>query len=361
MNKNIAFFISSISQGAGTERITSLVSNELVNSGYSVSIISIWNGKNPFFTLDERIKCISLLKSGKGISFHFLKIISKLSAIIKCYNIDILINVDVILALFTIPIKVWKSNLKIISWEHFNYKTNLGVRRRDWGRILSKRYADAIVTLTNQDKNFYNENLTREIPIWNIPNFIESEQIQVADIRKKNIIAVGRLTYQKGFDILLEIWKEVISQISDDNWKLRIVGNGEDKILLINQTKRLGITDRVEFIGAKKDVSNFYNNSSIYVMTSRFEGLPMVLIEALYHGLPIISFDCTTGPADVIESEVNGYLIPPKDKQAFVDRLVYLINHEELRLSMQSASLEKVKNFSNNSVMKKWKELFEII
>lgn len=361
MKKHVAFFMGSIARGAGTERITTSLANKLSLSGYPVSIISLYKGEKNFFPLEKGIKLYSLSIPEKNAPIHFFKISRRLSKIVKCKKIDILINVDVILALFSLPLKLWIPDLKIISWEHFNYKTSLGVRRRDWARNLSKRYADAIVTLTLQDKNFYCENLTRKIQVINIPNFLNSENVGHADIDKKNVVAIGRLTYQKGFDILLNIWAEARSKMKDRKWKLYIVGDGEDKDKLLQQAEKLNILDSVCFVGAKKDVSTYYLNSSIYLMTSRFEGLPMVLIEALWHGLPIISFDCVTGPADIVDDGQNGYLIPQNDNTQFVEKLIELTSDFERRSKMQLDALEKAKQFKSARIINEWKNLIDNI
>lgn len=358
-NKCICFFIGNLSNKGGTEKMTTSLANELVKSGYSVSIISLAPAKEVFFNVDERIRIYSVLQSDGNFILKYPQILYRLSTIAKEQSIDILINVDIILSLFSLPLKIFDKTLNIISWEHFNYKTNLGIKRRDYARELSKKYADAIVTLTEQDRNFYLENRKPQASMHTISNFIEELPDKEALLEATKVIAVGRFSYQKGFDILAEVWSIVKKNKDSDGWILQIIGDGDLKDDIKDKIKKLHIDYSVEIIDAKENISDYYLDSSIYVMTSRFEGLPMVLIESKSYGLPIIAFDCLTGPQDLVEDTVDGYLVEMGDLESMADKINMLMKDSNLRKSMgQKAKLNSLK-FEKKNILKKWETLFD--
>ena len=358
MSKHICFFIGSISNGAGTERITISLANLFVKRGYRVSVVSLCQSDPPFFSVHREINTYCIFTKPCAFTLYFFQIVRRLYLYLKKERVDILINVDVILAIFSIPLKLFLSSIKIISWEHFNYKSNLGISRRDWGRKLSQKYANAIVTLTKQDRSFYLEKRYNRAIVYAIPNFLDSFPSRYANMNSKLVLAVGRYTYQKGFDILIEIWNEVKTYPIAKDWKLRIVGNGEDREKLIAQAKSLDLLSSIEFCTAQKDISNYYITSSIYVMTSRYEGLPMVLLEALSYGLPIVSYDCLTGPREIVSDNINGYIIPVDQKDFFIKKLIRLFESKDDRLDMQKKAIELSYQYSIDGAFNLWQELF---
>lgn len=358
MAKHICFFIGSVSNGAGTERITISLANLFVKKGYRVSIICLCQNGIPFFSIDRDIHLYSIFSSPCAFTLHFLQIVRRLYFFLKKEEVNILINVDTILAIFSVPLKLLLSQLKIISWEHFNYKSNLGIARRDWGRKLSQKYANAIVTLTEQDRSFYLEKKYNRAIVYAIPNFLDCFPNKYANINSKLVLAVGRCTHQKGFDLLVDIWKDVKDNVIAKDWKLRIIGDGEDKDKLVEQAKTLNLLTSIEFCPAQKDLSVYYMNSSIYVMTSRYEGLPMVLLEAISYGLPIISYDCLTGPQEIINDPVNGYLVPFGQKELFASKLLQLMEREDERKSMQKEAVKFSRRYSIGETCRRWQDLF---
>ena len=156
------------------------------------------------------------------------------------------------------------------------------------------------------------------------------------NIKSKQIISVGRLTYQKGFDMLCDVAKVVLKD--NKGWKWLILGDGEDKDKLRSKIKEYGLENKLILKGNVSNVEEYYKNSSLYVMTSRFEGLPMTLLEAKTYKLPIVSFNCLTGPSEIVKNNVNGYLINPENVEAMSNKLNILMNDEN-----------KIKEFSNNA------------
>lgn len=211
---------------------------------------------------------------------------------------------------------------------------------------------DRFVVLTHEDKSYW-ENLTNIEVIPNANSFVSSKQ---ADLESKRVIAVGRYDYQKGFDELINIWKGVYEKHPD--WSLDIFGHGPLKDELQSLIDQLGLTKTIHLCAPVKNIEQEYLNSSILVMTSRYEGLPMTLLEAQVCGLPLVAYACKCGPRDIIKDGVNGYLIEENNQEEMVEKLINLVNDAELRKQMGNTSYEFSKNYTNNKIMQQWIALF---
>lgn len=214
------------------------------------------------------------------------------------------------------------------------------------------KYYDKFVVLTEEDKAFWSEKNNVTV----IPNPLPFETQEKPDLSIKRILCVGRISTDKGIDRLLNIWSKV--SVDFPNWQLSLVGDIVDKELL-TKIKELKIEQSVEIIGATQDILKEYLKSSIYVMTSRFEGLPMVLLEAISVGLPIVSYTFKCGPRDVINDGTDGFLVEEGDENVFVEKLSLLMQDEELRNKMGAQAKINSERFSMENVMQKWHELFK--
>lgn len=354
--KNICFLIGNLNNAGGTERVTSLIANKLCESNrYRVTILSLWEGKQPFFPLHKNIVIGSLYDVKPSFKKNFIPTTIKIRNFVKSNNVNILIDVDSILCVFTVPALIGLT-IKHICWEHFNFNANLGVKLRDIGRKLAARYCDYVVTLTSRDKELWEHNLKNiKSLIVPIPNPTPYENIEnIPSLQYKTVLAIGRLTYQKGFDLLIEAWASVCKK--NDDWTLRIVGSGEDEILLKEQASRLNINNRIDFVPATKDVEKYYKSSSFYCLSSRFEGLPMVLLEAQAYGLPIISLDCDTGPSEVIKDSENGFLCKANDVKELGHILSKCVNHLTVNdyEKLHKNALKMHSKFYISNLIEKW-------
>lgn len=172
---------------------------------------------------------------------------------------------------------------------------------------------------------------------------------------EKAAIAVGRLAPEKGFDLLIDAWKIVHAKRPD--WILRIVGSGDQYAALHEKVKRLDLEACIHFVATAPNLEVLYVNSSIYVLTSQFEGFGMVLLEAKSHGLPIVSFDCDCGPREVVRHGYDGILVEPNDTSSLSGAILDLIQNDSKRLTFgERASLDD--RFDMERVLKKWLDLF---
>lgn len=348
----ICFFSGDISKTGGTERVTIMLANKLIEKGYDVSILSFKNGVKSSFPFNKKINFYTLeLEEKKGF---FSRKIFPYIRLIRFFNrekIDIFINVDVLLCLYSLPVRFF-TKAKIIAWEHFNYRF-IGVKNRLRARKLAAKLADCIVVLTKADLKEYKSNLNLKAKIINIYN--PTKKITAKSIKDNIVVASGRLTYQKNFQELLRIWKVVSKKFP--HWKLIICGEGEDHDSLLKIIKDNEISN-VLISGFIKDINKVYEKSQVMVMTSRYEGFPMVLLEGQSQGLPLIAYDCFTGPSEIIYNERNGYLIEYGNRNEFIKKFISILENKELRNMMSENALNDSQRFNIDLIVESWIKLF---
>lgn len=357
--QNIAFFSGDITKSGGTERVATIIANELCVSGkYNISFISLeQRNEEPFFYISDKIERYVLYPRLNRTIYHIVGIIRKVIKLKKEKGIDVIIDIDGILDMYSIPCK-WLTGVKVISWEHFNYFQNPFVPYRKITRRMAARWADWIVTLTAEDKQYYQEHLKIKNNIKNIYNpIVQDGKIHGYCSESKLLLSVGRLTYQKGFDMLVDIAKPILDKNSD--WKWVVLGEGEERTQLEEKIKKYGLEDRLILKGNVDNVNEYYVQASLFIMTSRFEGLPMTLLETKPYHLPLISFKCKTGPAELIEDGVNGFLIEQDDIKGMSNRIQQLIDSKKMRELFSANSQKDIERFKLETVVKQWENLLD--
>jgi glycosyltransferase involved in cell wall biosynthesis len=354
--KNICFFVGNLNQAGGTERVASVISSELHQRGYQVYMLSLQCGDQPFFDLAPDIKVSQLFANvGRGL-LRLPSAIIKLRRYLRQQEIDILIDVESMLSLYSLP-AVFGLNIRHICWEHFNYNVDLGKASRRLARKLAARFADDVVTLTERDKQLWLTNTTCKANITAIPNPVTISLPTEINLHKKKLfLAVGRLTYQKGFDLLLQAWAQVA--LLHPDWRLRIVGDGEDKAMLEQLRRELNIEASTELVPKTNNIAAHYQEAAFFVMSSRFEGLPLVLIEAQAYGLPIVSFDCDTGPAEIIKHGETGWLCEAGNVNSLSEGINMAIKADWYEFS--SKSIENSNYFSLPIITGRWIKLLSM-
>ena len=225
------------------------------------------------------------------------------------------------------------------------------VRARMDERLVRK--FDRFVVLTQEDKQMWGEMPgIRVIP--NAANFIAENY---SDCSAKRVIAVGRLDYQKSFDRLIMAWEKVVQKRPD--WRLDIFGQGEWKEMLQKMINDRGLQDVVRVNAPTKNIGKEYSESSMLVMSSHYEGFPMVMVEAMACGLPAMSFDFKCGPKDIIKDGENGVIVPDGDIDALAEAMMKLMGDDELRKRMGEEAKKVVETYSEEKVMSKWMKLYE--
>ncbi|MBO2445682.1 glycosyltransferase family 4 protein [Actinomadura barringtoniae] len=249
-----------------------------------------------------------------------------------------------------------------IGQEHMNLGTHRGALRaqilRWYGRL------DAVVTLTPSDMEGYRCALPKQIHAPHaphldfIPNALPALKGGPADQRAKTVMAAGRLVKQKGFDLLLAAWQEVAAAHPD--WTLRIYGTGRLQTRLETQIRELGLATTVSLMGAAGDIGTEMSKASILALSSRYEGLPMILIEGMSKGLAVAAFDCPTGPREIITDGADGLLVEPENAAALAGAIGRLIEDDDLRRRLGAqAVLTAAARYDLTGIGARWDALFD--
>ena len=219
------------------------------------------------------------------------------------------------------------------------------------------RKFDSFVVLTEEDAEMWGD-----VPnIKVIPNAAKFIAEGCSNCNEKRVIAVGRLDYQKSFDRLIEAWSLVQQTDKYSDWHLDIFGQGEWRDMLQQMIDERGLQDRVTLNKPTKDIAKEYASSSMLVMSSHYEGFPMVMIEAMACGLSVVTFDYKCGPRDIIDHEINGLLVRDGDIEGLAQALMRLMDDDELRQKMGENARLVVDRYSEEKVMSKWLELYSKI
>ena len=250
---------------------------------------------------------------------------------------------------------------KFVSCDHTNSIVDIDTRVKRIQRYIASKFANKIITLTNQDRlNYIKKYKMNADKVDFIYNWMDSlDSVEKYNINSKKLITVGRFDYQKGFDYLSKVAKCILSKHSE--WEWDIYGDGDEKIKqeLRKELEVAGIFSRVHFKGNVKGTENIYPGHGMYVMTSRYEGLPLVLLEAKQYGLPIVSFNCPTGPSELVLDGKNGYLVENYDVEKMSQLINQLIENDELRVSFSQNSMLDTDKFSKEKIVQQWVELIE--
>lgn len=223
---------------------------------------------------------------------------------------------------------------------------------KSWRKRKLINHYDAFTVLTFEDAQTWKGVKNLHV----IPNALPFVPENATNCSEKKIISVGRLALQKGYDLLIEAWK-IVAALHPD-WTLDIYGSGEDYEKIQFLINKYQLNNSVTINPPTNDIINKYIESSIYVMSSRFEGLPMVLIEAMSCGLPCVSFACPCGPSEIIRDNEDGYVVPFGDIDGLASRICLLIENEWIRKEMGLMARKNIMRFSVENVMKKWESLF---
>lgn len=368
----IAYCILGTFNSGGMERVLANKTNYLAKLGHDISIITTdQKNRKPYFDLHASIKQIDLgINYTENNSSGLLKKIfdyPRKQALHKKLLAEKLseIQPDICVSLFDHEVGLlpdMNDGSKKIVEIHFSRFKRLQYGRKGLWKFIDKYRSnkdlrtvqkfDKFVVLTQEDKSYWGD-----LPnIVVIPNANSFPVAQRSQLDSKNVIAVGRYDYQKRFEDLVDVWKLVHQEEPD--WKLNIFGKGPERENLQNQINKLGLEDTLILKEPVRDIDKQYLSSSMIAMTSRYEGLPMALLEGQASGLPLISYTCKCGPKDIIQEGKNGYLLEEGDKVGMANKILTLIRDPELRDSMGQQAFEMSNNFSEAMVMEKWIQLF---
>ncbi len=241
----------------------------------------------------------------------------------------------------------------LIGQEHMNLREHPEILQK----AVKRRYPqlDALSVLTERDRDRYSRHLRDRIPVVRIPNTVRDMGGVHADLDSKTVLAAGRFTRQKGYDRLLRAWAPVAAKHPD--WRLRVCGEGPMQAKLERIIANRELERSVTLAGPSKDLGAEMAEASIFVLSSRWEGLPLVLLEAMSVGMAVVSFDCPTGPADVVDDHVNGLLIRPRKIDMLTAGIDEMIESPELRRRCAEGAVQTAAGYSMAQVGPQWEAL----
>lgn len=362
MHKNILFFISNASSSGGTERILSSLIAELStrSEDYSILVVSL-NGKSNSGT-HYNYDCDVVYLEGESF---FSKILDY-RRLVKATAPHYVIDVDSILSLYSHLVRFTLPFLgtKIVTWEHFHVFENLGARRRDWGRFLASKLSHAIIVLTDEDKGQWedkypslhdNDKLKR---IYNL-NSLSLRGVSKPSTENPIFLSAGRLVRQKGFDLLIEAWAKMYSDYNlRCQPKLKIAGKGKDRQKLEQMVFERGLNESVEILGEVEDISKLYASTYCYVVSSRFEGFGLTILEAMSFGVPVIAFQCPCGPKDLL-ADRYGVLVEKSNVDELAKEMSLITNDVETRNRLAELSHKRFSHFESNKIVEEWLSVFK--
>ncbi|CEH33398.1 glycosyltransferase family 4 protein [Romboutsia lituseburensis] len=390
----IAFLCHNVFSNGGVQRVVTNISNLFIDMGYDVDIICTDKKiliDRTKYQLNNKVKVINVERvEEKKIIYLYKKLLRGINKFTNILNRPMFIKLqtnvyykkreldeiaDTIIrnkyhcvigcegyySVFLGIIKT-KLNCKTIGWQHSSYDAYFTSKNKYYGNRenLFKTYLNLLdknIVLTKSDKLKYEKNLNVFSQV--IYNPLSFSNRNISNQQNKVIIAAGRLVYQKGFDMLIEIFK-TIKENTKEEWKLHIIGSGDEESKLQNLILCNNLNDYVKIFPFTKDIEKYMLSADIYAMTSRNEGFGLVVTEALQCGLPIVTFE-TSGPVEIIEGYECGTIVKRYNKDTFAEKILDLINDEDKRTKLSRNAIKRASMFNPNIIIKEWDRLIKSI
>ncbi|WP_036876608.1 glycosyltransferase family 4 protein [Xylanibacter oryzae] len=375
----IFYIYTALTTKGGADRIISNKANYLSEHGYDISIVTdSQNGREPSFPLYEKVKLIDLnIDFGKEYGHNFAyrtfmyfilmrKYKKAIKELIFSEKPDIIIttlgrDLDFITSIKDGSIKIGEAHTNKKYLRNFHLLEQRGFPfnfiARYWKHKMEKNVSklNAIVLLTKEDENYW-KGLTKTFVI---NNFVPFYPKSASTCINKQAIIVGRYNNAKGYKYLIEAWNLVKERHPD--WVINIYGSGEYYDIVKKEIHDRNLENVMIMNEPTDEIITKYLNSSIYVMSSRYEGFGMVLLEAMACGVPCVAFDCPHGPRNIIKNGEDGILVKYLDSKALADGICLLIENENLRNEMGSKARINIQRFSKESIMNQWIQLFNLL
>ncbi|MCF7455159.1 glycosyltransferase family 4 protein [Vibrio sp. A1-1] len=362
-NKNVGIILGDTTATGGIERVSFQLAKSLKNNVH-VEVLSLCKSRErELFNsgdfviryLTEHAETTFYNRKYKGVTaylfdlWYLLLKSRELKKHIRETNLNYIVSCDIKMTALCLLASLC-TKTKVIVIEHFEFDVP-----NKFLKMLRKflyRWVHCVVIQTDEDYFKY-KNILNESKINIIPNIIELKKPESVDrVKRNSIIGVGRLTNQKGFDLLISAWSLIYEKYND--WSLDIYGEGEEKENLIKLIEARNVSARTNIYPFSNQIDEVYSVSRVFVLSSRYEGLGMVLLEALSHKLPCISFDCPAGPKTIIKNGVNGLLVKTGDVNELADAIDLLLSKPDLQSLLSKNSVASLDKFTEKEVKLKW-------
>ncbi|HIB54790.1 MAG TPA: glycosyltransferase family 4 protein [Nitrospirales bacterium] len=361
----LTFIVSSLAHPGGAQRVMSIMANYWATKGWSITLLTMDDGsESPFYDLHPAVKHHALDIAGESSNpieglINNLNRLQVLRRAIKESDVEVVISFIDQTNVLTL-LSTWGMYLPVVIAEridptHYHIGTGWNLLRK-W---VNPR-ASYVVTQTEAALSYFSERVRKKA--WVIPNPVvlqwKPQKRAISFInnkRKKSVLSVGRLSEQKGFDLLLRAFAMVSPRHT--SWSLIVWGEGSSRACLEKLRDDLGLYGRVYFPGKTKHPFEKMRQADLFVLSSRYEGFPNVLLEAMACGLPVISADCPSGPREIIRDDVNGILVPPENVEGLAYAMDRLMSDETERRRLSLRAVEVRERFGLETIMEQWEQL----
>ena len=356
--KVIYFVINDISMLGGLARVTLNLYEQFItkySNKYSVKIISAAIS-DPTFVAHKNVINLGLpplhTKNKFQKVFWYVSFLFSLNKFFRYNQADVVIGIATIINLCLLSCQ-FKKNYKLFVSEHGAYEQKRGfisfVRK-----ILYKR-ADLVISLTDIDSKKFKQYLPHVVAIPNFTSFYKNNQYSL--LNNKKLLCIGRFTKEKGVSELVSFIAPFLKRNLD--WQLTLIGEGPLENIVKEKISDFNLENNIFISKPVLEVEKEYLSNSIYILPSKTEGFPMVLLEAKSFGLPIVSFNCPTGPSEIVKDGEDGFLIPMGRNDLFLEKLQLLVNDQSLREKMGAKALINIKEFHPDKIMAKWIKILD--
>jgi len=352
--------ISSLSAG-GAERVMSVMANYWAKKGWTVTLITLADIEDDFYELHPAVQRIALnvLAESPNPIIALRNNFRRIFALRRAISVS---NPNVVISFIErtnilVLVATRGLGIPIVISERTSPKYHTIGRLWEKLRRLSYPWANMIVAQTKAVANWLTP-IAKAAPItviYNPISQIDTHYFLEYKYDSKTIVAMGRLSYQKGFDLLITAFSNLSKYHPD--WKLVIYGEGEQRKVLEKQVIKLNLESKVLLPGRVKNSYKYLQHADLFVLSSRYEGFPNVLLEAMNCGLPVISFDCPSGPREIIRDGVDGVLVPAENVDALSHAMQELMEDQIKRTRIATKALEVQERFDIGNIMKQWEML----
>lgn len=359
MRKKICFFSGDITRSGGTERVAVQLANALLEDGtYDICFVSLTEQQEkPFYPLKSEIKRYRLGEKWINPGPGYLPVVGKLRRFLKEQQIEIIVDIDIVLDVLSIPASRGLKT-KVVSWEHFTADFELSVLYRKMILKYSVKRSDYVVVLTDGDLEEYRNRLGRKNAIRRIYNPVAYQWKKETELEQKKIIlTVGRLVPEKGIEYLKKVSVKILERYPE--WQWVVLGEGVERENLEQFIIENNLQNRFVLKGNVENVDEYLQQASIFVITSKYEGLGLSMLEARAMKVPCVSFDVEMGPRELIHNGIDGYLVTPFDCEDMIKKIETLINDTKLRKQFAEKAFLHMNEFRVQKIKEQWKEILE--
>jgi glycosyltransferase involved in cell wall biosynthesis len=364
----ILFFIPSL-DGGGAERVTAALANYWASRGWDVTLVTLESTSVDRYPVRQEIRrvALGLTSTSSSVVDGLVENSRRIGALRRVLRE---LRPDVAVALMSTC-----SVLLGCAAAGITGVVTIGAERvypplmplgRGWGWMRSRtyRFLDTVVVQTEKTAEWVRRH-TNAARIAVIPNAVQwplpdtpprVSPDSVGRPGNRRLVAAGRLEHQKGFDLLIDAFAEIAPSVPE--WELCIAGAGSLRGELERHIRAANLEDRVFLAGRVGNMADWYETSDAFVTSSRFEGFPNTLLEAMAYGLPVVAFDCDTGPSDIIAHEENGLLVPVGDRVALARTLKRLLSDQDLRQALRERAVDVRTRFSFEAIAGQWETTF---